>query len=83
MSNNWQFDNRGSWKTKKRFFWYAFNRGKSYHSDNHRRYRRGKLVGFLWGFLWCMQILVTVAAVRIIFDDREVVVTRASAHIAQ
>jgi hypothetical protein len=81
--SNWQWDNRGSWKSyNSRIFWHGFNRAKSSEAKYHRQYRRGKLVGFFWGFLWCVQILLTIAVVRAILADHDVVVTRA-ATIAQ
>ena len=81
-NNNWQWDNRESWNTRRRYFWYVFNRGRKTETNYQRTYRRGKWVGFVWGFLWCVQIVLTVAAVRVIFADRDVIVTRA-ATIAQ
>jgi uncharacterized iron-regulated membrane protein len=76
--NNWQWNNSWAWKPRNRTFWNGYNRSKNYEAKKRRRSRLDKLVGFFWGLLWCVQIMITVAAVRIILADHDVVVTRAA-----
>ena len=76
-NNSWQWDNRSSWKkSKNRMFWFGFNRARRYESNYRRTLRRGKLIGFFWGVLWCVQIIIVGRALMTIVRGSDDVVTR-------
>ena len=78
--NNWQWDNRWAWKKKpfnRQSFFFGIKQERRSAANYRRRELRGKLVGFFWGILWCLQMVLVLIAVSIILHDHDVVVTRA------
>jgi hypothetical protein len=76
--NNWQWDNRWAWKPfNRKSFFYGIKQEKRSAANYRRSELRGKLVGFFWGILWCLQMVLLFIAVSIILSDHDIVVTRA------
>jgi hypothetical protein len=78
-NDNWQWNSRWAWKPfNRRSFKYGYRRAKESEADYRRSELRGKLMGFFWGILWCLQIVFMLIAVNIIVQDHDTVVRSAT-----